>query len=173
MANGTQTLAVAPGTAPLAPGQVPQPYALVPTVAAQVPVSAQESCPSTITLPNVVTIAGYVAGVAWIAGGPWWLALLSILADELDKPLASLYGQRAQLADILDFPVDMILAAMTLQKLKAPVWAFPVVTTLQVAAQYLPFPVDHPQGRHPAGRIKSGLMLAALWQERQKILGAK
>jgi len=68
----------------------------------------------------------------------------------------------------------MILAALTLQKLKAPIWAFPLVTTLQVSAQYLPFPVGHSQGmRHPAGRIKSGLMLAALWQERQKILGTK
>ena len=78
------------------------------------------------------------------------------------------------MADILDFPVDMILAAMTLQKLKAPAWVYPIVTSTQVAVQYLPKPEGQaPRLRHPAGRIRSGLMLAALWQEREKILGTK
>lgn len=137
-------------------------------------VTPPTTCPATVTVPNVVTAAGYAAGVAWLAGGPWWLALLSILADELDKPLAATYGQQAALADILDFPVDAILAAMTLQKLQAPVWAYPIVTSLQVAAQYLPKPEGQALGlRHPAGRIRSGLMLAALWKERSRILGEK
>lgn len=109
-------------------------------------------------LANVTTLAGYGLGVWWIAGGPAWAALLSILADEADGIIARERGETSSYGAKFDWTADLILTALTLRKLHAPLWTIPAATAGQV---YL-----NEQGyRPPVGSLRALLMLVAVIKE--------
>lgn len=113
------------------------------------------------TLPNALTILGYGMGVAWAVGGPAWAGLASIGLDELDGRLARRLGQTTEIGSLLDWTGDVVLTAMTLRRMNAPLWLYPAVTTLQVALREKGW-------RPPVGSARALLMLYAMWQDQQR-----
>lgn len=105
-----------------------------------------------VTLANWVTLSGYAAGLYWVSGGPAWAALYSILADEADGIVARSRGESTEFGSNFDWGADIILAALTLLKLRAPLWTVPTATVIQVWLRE--------QGKAPpVGSLRAALML--------------
>lgn len=99
--------------------------AMAPAPASYVPSTAR------FNLPNAITLSGYGATIAWLAGGPWWLAVYSLVADEIDGEVARSTGQTSNFGSLLDWAVDLSLTALILVKLGAP-WLLLAITPVQV-----------------------------------------
>ena len=95
--------------------------------------AASAFTPSTarLNIPNAITLTGYAATIAWLAGGPWWLAVYSLVADEIDGEVARSTGQTSNYGSLLDWAVDLSLTALILVKLGAP-WLLLAITPAQV-----------------------------------------
>ncbi len=111
-----------------------------------------------LNIPNLITVLGYGAGAAWALGGPWWLAAFSIIADEADHHVAKLLGDDAHIQAKLDGAVDVAMVGLALQRMRAPVFAFPVATAGQVA-------MIQNNWKLPVGSPRSLLMAIALLQQ--------
>lgn len=108
------------------------------------------------TWPNLVTLAGYAAGLIWLAGGsPIW-ALLSIIADELDGPIARNLGQTSEYGADLDFGVDLCLAALMGARL-GNYWILPASLAGQIFFRHQDF-------SPPVGSVRAALMVYGLTQ---------
>lgn len=113
---------------------------------------------SPITVATWITLAGYGAGLWWIAGGPPWAAIASILADEVDGVVARERGEITEYGSTFDWSADVILAALTLRKLGAPLWTIPTATMGQVWLRE--------QNYRPAiGSLRAALMLYGVIKE--------
>jgi hypothetical protein len=115
---------------------------------------------------NAITIAGYALGLWWIAGGPAWAAVASVLADEADGMVARERGETSRFGSELDWGSDIILTALTLRKLQAPMWSLPAATLGQCWLRSQDW-------RHPLGSMRAGLMLYGVVKEgyRRKVIG--
>ena len=106
--------------------------------------------------PSLLTISGYGLGVWWAAGdGPSWSALASIALDEADGSLARATHQTSDFGARLDWTADVVLTALVLRRIGAPLWVIPTTTVAQVAYRN--------QGlRPPFLSLRAVLMLGAL-----------
>lgn len=85
-----------------------------------------------VNLPNALTLASLALGVWWVADGPDWAAVASVILDELDGRIARATGQTSEFGSTYDWATDVLLTALSLQKVGAPWQAIPVVATGQV-----------------------------------------
>lgn len=80
----------------IAKGRITPPAGLIETPAGQV-----------VTLANVVTVAGYAATLGWLRTGNVPLAVLGLLADEVDGKIARATGTSSELGSALDWGADI------------------------------------------------------------------
>lgn len=107
-----------------------------------------------LNIPNTVTVLGLGAGALWLAGFCWGWGIASIIADEIDGPIARATGQTSEYGANLDFYGDMAMLGAVVMKLNAP-WLIPVLVPY-LAAQKTDEPYD---GQLSARAV---LMLAAI-----------
>lgn len=111
-----------------------------------------------VNVANTITLVGYGLGLWWVAGGPAWSAVASILLDEVDGVVARERGETTQFGSTLDWGSDIILTALTLRRLRAPLWMIPTATLAQVYLRNEGF-------RPPLGSLRAGLMLFGVIKE--------
>lgn len=84
-----------------------------------------------LNLPNTVTVLGLGAGALWLAGYGWGWGIASVIADEIDGPIARATGQTSEFGANLDWAGDMAMLGGVAVKLNAP-WLIPVLLPLMV-----------------------------------------
>jgi hypothetical protein len=115
-----------------------------------------------VTTADLITLSGYAAGLWWSVGGPTWAALASILADEVDGPVAKAMGDAGQQAEDIDWGADVALVPLALLRLgreigqqTAAVACAPIVLAVQArlrAGGWTP----------PVGSARAAIMLATI-----------
>ena len=84
------------------------------------------------SIANCVTIGGLASGAAWLAGYGWPYAIISILADEFDGPIARALNEQSEYGANLDWAGDMTMLGAVAMKLNAP-WIIPALLPLLVS----------------------------------------
>lgn len=127
-----------------------------------------------VTAADLVTISGYAAGIWWSVGGPTWAALYSLVADELDGPIARDRGTAGPQGADLDWGADVALTPLALMRLgrssghpQLAVASAPAILAVQARLRS--------QGiAPPIGSARAAIMLATIAIEQyQKRTGAK
>jgi hypothetical protein len=126
--------------------------AAAPAEGAATQTSAPE--PSVANLPNAITLAGYAASVGWLAGGPPWLAILGMVADEVDGRVARATGTASEFGSLLDWGVDLTLTGLAADR-AGMLWLLPFVTPIQVQMR-------NEGSRPPIGSARALFTAAAL-----------
>lgn len=93
--------------------------------------------PATVNIPNLITFAGFSLGVGWATGGPDWMALASVVADELDGYSAGALDQKTEFGANMDWATDFALLPMVWQRLDLPFRYYPAVAMGQMAARHM------------------------------------
>lgn len=86
-----------------------------------------------LNFANVITVTGLGAGALWLSGYGWPYAIISILADEFDGPVARALGETSEFGANLDWAGDMAMLGAVAMKLNMP-WLIPALLPLLVKA---------------------------------------
>jgi phosphatidylglycerophosphate synthase len=116
---------------------------------------------SPVSVPNAITILGYGASLLWLGGGPWWLAMIGLVADEADGRVARYMGQASDLGSNLDWAVDLTLTGLTAERAKLPLLALVPITAAQAALRTDAW-------RPPVGSVRAVLTLYTLLKESEQ-----
>ena len=102
-----------------------------------------------VTLGSALTMTGYGLGFWWTLGGPAWSAVSSIILDEVDDAARA---DKDRFGTSLNWGSNLILTALSLLRLKAPLWTIPTATAAQVYLKSINFVA-------PLGSLRAGLMM--------------
>lgn len=119
------------------------------------------SSDAAVNLPNALTLGSLVLGAWWATQpeAPDWAALASIILDEADGRVARATGQTSEFGSVFDWGSDIVLTALSLQKVGAPWYAIPAVATGQVLLRSEGY-------RPPVGSARAAVMLYGVGQKR-------
>ena len=117
----------------------------------------------TLTGADVITLGGYGLGLWWAADGPTWAGLLSILADELDGPVARATGTATAHGSALDWGADVALVPAALARLGRELGVGSMPGLLASPVVLLAQSHLRAQGERPSvGSARALVMLAAM-----------
>lgn len=69
--------------------------------------------------PSAITLLGLALSLWWLCGGPLLAAGAGVLCDGLDGWLARRLGAESEFGSLLDWTVDVVVAALVLHRLGA------------------------------------------------------
>lgn len=87
------------------------------------------SKPSVFNCPNFISLVGLATSIGWLVTGNKAMGVASILADELDGPVARATCQTSSYGSQLDYAIDVAMTGAVFYKIKHPWLLLGIVPT--------------------------------------------